>query len=206
MRARKAVAVTLNNATRASDPGLVILSHEKLRRLEPHLFPRSIWSLVHYVPTLRERWARWLLHIEEHLNNGDSRAAVVVHLEPLIVAAYTDELDCVALLEFPDEFAQEYQLRVGSRLLTVNTYKLRSKGIAPDLLPGEREHRRYGNFSPYIAEFLSDDNERIAERKAEIAEEEWQRAERMGREALVRNNGATRDGGPLLCMEPAELE
>jgi hypothetical protein len=204
MRARKANAVTLNNATRASDPGLVILSQEKLRRLEPQLFPRSFWKLLNAIPYVRERTAWWLLRIKEHLNNGDSRAAVVVHLDPLIVAAYTDELDCVALLDFPDEFAQEYQLHVGSRLLTVNLYQRRDKGIAPDLMPGERDHRRYGNFSPLIAEFLSDDNERIAHRKAQISEEEWQRAERMGHEALRRSGGASRDGSPLGCMDPAE--
>jgi hypothetical protein len=204
MRKRKANAQTLNNFSRASHPGLVILSHEKLRRFEPQLFPQGIYKFLRYIPTLRKRWDWWLLRIEEHLNNGDSRAAVVVYLEPLIVAAYTDELDCVALLEFPDEFVEEYKLTVGSRLLTVNLYRRREKGLAPDLVPGERDHKRYGNFIPYIAEFLSEDNERIAARKAEISEEEWQRAEQMGREALQRCDGATRDGSPLLADEPAE--
>ena len=49
-------------------------------------------------------------YLKEQLLHGDSRAAVVVSVDPLLlVAAYTDELDCVALLRFPDsEFVEEY--------------------------------------------------------------------------------------------------
>jgi len=40
--------------------------------------------------------------ISNHLKMGDSRAAVVISIHPkLVIAAYTDELDCVAMLQFP---------------------------------------------------------------------------------------------------------
>ena len=38
------------------------------------------------------------------------RAAVVIAVKPLLIAAYTDELDCIAMLHFPEELAAEYAL------------------------------------------------------------------------------------------------
>ena len=62
--------------------------------------------------------------IAEHLEHGDSRAAIVVSTYPaLLIAAYTDELACVAMLRLPKEpLVSKYSLLRGSRLLTVNTY------------------------------------------------------------------------------------
>ena len=38
----------------------------------------------------------------EHLEHGDSRAAIVISTDPeLLIAAYTDELDCIAMLRLP---------------------------------------------------------------------------------------------------------
>ena len=65
--------------------------------------------------------------IAEHLEHGDSRAAIVVSTDPeLLIAAYTDELDCVAMLRLPKEpLVSKYSLLRGSRLLTVNTLQYR---------------------------------------------------------------------------------
>jgi hypothetical protein len=144
-------------------------------------------------------------HVAEHLYYGDSRAAVVVSLTPIVVAAYTDELDCVVLLEFPDELTQEEQLSVGSRLLCANYYTPRTPAIplVADLSDGPSSYRRHANFSPYIVEFLSDDTERIDQRKAEISEAEWRRAFTLGMEALTRG-ARPRDGRPLSCHAPAQ--
>ncbi|HEU5117799.1 MAG TPA: hypothetical protein VFT74_14325, partial [Isosphaeraceae bacterium] len=101
----------------ASDPGGLTISDEKLRVLKPELYG--------FFRNLSIRFGLdWdqLGYLREHLQNGDARAAVVVSVDPLRVAAYTDELDAVALLEFPPEFVEDYGLRVGSRLLTVNGY------------------------------------------------------------------------------------
>src|SRR5262249_51250149 len=75
------------------------------------------------------------IYIEEQLQHGDSRAAIVVCTAPLLVAAYSDELDCIAMLRFPNTFAEEYKLWVGSRLLTVNTYG-RGQKYDEDLILG----------------------------------------------------------------------
>ena len=110
----------LDDSTQASDPGRVALSHPKLRELRPDLYglPGAVQSVLGMLRlTVPQKGI-----IEEALLHGDSRAAVVVSLSPLMVAAYTDELDCVALLRFPDALVQRYGLREGTRLLTVNLY------------------------------------------------------------------------------------
>ena len=99
---------------------------------------------------------------------------MVFHSRPLLVAAYTDEQDTIALLRFPNELANEYQLKRGSRLLTVNTYAWGING-SPDFIEGPRSTRRYQNFFPIIAEFVSDDDELIQQRKTSILPGEWQR-------------------------------
>jgi hypothetical protein len=42
----------------------------------------------------------WEILLREHLQNRDSRAAVLISLRPLLVAACTDELDCAGPVEF----------------------------------------------------------------------------------------------------------
>ena len=140
--------------------------------------------------------------VDEHLREGDSRAAVVISCSPLLVAAYTDELDCVAILRFPSEFKNRFALQQGSRLLTVNTYYVLSS-IAGDLIAGSGSFKRYQNFYPLIAEFLSDNSERIAQRKSQIAESEWDRCLLLGREYLVNRPGVVRDGSPFASFKPA---
>ena len=200
MRTPKTTTQTLNDRTFASQPGLVIPSWAKVRLLQPEFFPSAEWKLQN--PELWRIYQRFLIHIEEHLYNGDSRAAVVVKVDPYIVAAYTDELDCVALLRLPDDMSRKLKLVPGTRLLTVNTYRWLAEGLASDLITGPENLKRYGNFWPYIAEFYSDDRERIVTRKATISEEEFRRAENMGHQALLRGV-VPRDGRPLSCSRPA---
>lgn len=192
--------------SRASDPGRFQLSESKLRRLQPELF-------------VTERgFFRWLLRrrrdpgvleycesLASHLQTGDSRAAVVVSVAPLVVAAYTDELDCVALLRFPERLVEEFGLRVGSRLLTVNMYTpASSEGRSNDLVPGPRDTKQYSNYMPLIAEFLVINLDRVEHRKEAIREDEWQRAEEMGKEMLGRGF-LPRDGRPLYCGKPSAV-
>jgi hypothetical protein len=140
--------------------------------------------------------------LDEHMQLGDSRAACVISVQPLIVAAYTDELDCVALLRFPSRLVEEFGLKTGAKLLTVNTYG-RGQRIMSDLVAGPRQTGRYSNFYPVIAEFVSDDVQRIAVRKTGIAEEEWMRCEQMGSESLRKFPHRWRSGSPFYSAQPA---
>lgn len=187
--------------SRASNPGGVRLSEDKLRHLHPELFPmpRRLWASSSE-RTSNEGLAGRRELIAEHLRNGDSRAAIVVSTHPLIVAAYTDELDCVALLRFARQLAFAYGLKLGSRLLTINTYS--SQGECPeDILPGPGDTGNFINFQPIIADFLSDDMEQVETHKSCITEEEWERAAEFGRQMLARGI-RPRDGSPLRSGQP----
>lgn len=189
--------------SRASDPGRLMLSEGKLRRLQPELFAGEPGLLGRVLgrrpnPGLQE-FREWL---SEHLQLGDSRAAVVVSVAPLVVAAYTDELDCVALLGLPDGLVPEYRLQVGSRLLTVNMYQQAGEARPGDLVPGPKDTGRFCNYTPLIADFLATDATRVDRRKQTIGEDEWAKAAEMGHE-LLRRGVRPRDGRPLGCGRPA---
>lgn len=184
----------------ASDPGKVALSDSKLRVLRPELYGiRGAWkSLLASVGIGYSERA----YVREHLQLGDSRAAVVLSSNPLLVAAYTDELDCVAVLRFPDGFVPDCDVSEGSRLLTVNSYK-DSTQYDPDLILGEHAIKRWSGFIPIVAEFVTEDLARVEARKTQIPEHEWQRAEAMGQEYVRLHPGVARDGRPGKSLTPA---
>jgi len=150
------------------------------------------------------RWRNPVGLLAEHMQLGDSRAALVVSIEPhVVVAAYTDEIDCVAMLRFPNWVSETYPVGMGSRLLTVNTYQYLSEGRAVDLVPGEYSTERYGNFFPIIAEFIAADVGPIEERKTQIDEHEWELAARFAAEYRAKFGELARDGNPYRSEFPA---
>ena len=191
---------TLDDATYATDPGQISLSHNKLRVLRPDLYGiGGIWKSV--LAFLRVDWPE-RTYVQEQLQCGDSRAAVVVSITPLLIAAYTDELDCVAILHFSDEFVYEYRLSIGTRLVTVNCYGA-SQEYDSDLILGPKSRQKWTGFHPLIADFLTDDIDRVIARKKGISEDEWQRAESMGTECIKLHPGVARDGRPVCSSTPA---
>jgi hypothetical protein len=195
--------VTPGPRTAASDPGGLTVSERKLRYLRPDLY--GLQGFRHRVRvSVGLAWDE-REYIDQHLLGGDTRAAVVVSVDPLRVAAYSEDLDCVAILAYPDEFVEEYGLRIGSRALTVNTY-FRDNRAEPDLTPGPKSSGRWTGFHPIIAEFVSDDAPRIKKRKSEIADEEWRRAYQMGMARLEERPDLARDGRPPKSGMAAEAE
>ena len=192
----------LDYGTVATRPGNVSLSRKKLLRIQPEV----VATLPNVIAWLILRQVRVILayknYMREHLARGDSQPAVVVSVDPLIVAAYSGELDCVALLSFDPIFTKDYSLQVGSRLLSVNSYTSGSE-VAPDLTAGPDQCHRWVNFTPFIADFLSDDMDRITERKRAIDESEWQKAMSMGLVALREHPDKVRNGQPVDCGGPA---
>ena len=193
------------NSSVATDPGQVSLSREKLLLLYPDYFRFSgflkrIWA---FFASNAESFA-W--QIRSHLYHGDSRAAVVMSVKPLLVAAYTSEFDCVAMLRFPDELATHYGLRPGSPLLTVNTYYKGPRNRLPgDLTAGPGSLKQWHNFNPFIADFLSDDMPFIEARKRSIHPQEWERALELGRQYLAARPGKARDGRPCGTQKPCVM-
>jgi hypothetical protein len=147
----------------------------------------------------------------EHMHLGASEPAMVVSRVPLIVAAHAGDLDAAVLLRFPASFVPRYGLGVGTRLLVVNTYQ-EVRGTqnadpwyAVDLIPGPDRHQ-WQNAFPLVAEFLSDDAERIERRKREIPEEEWRRLDENARRRIQRWGIETaRDARPTLAKTPHRL-
>ena len=189
----------LDYSTQASDPGDIRLSHDKLKEFHPDLYETQ--KIMGLFNGLTREQKSWQAHFAEQMLYGDSRAAVVLSTSPLLVAAYTDELDCSVVLRFPAELVERYSLEAGDHLLTVNAYE-EATSIVGDLSEGPETTGQYCNFSPLITEFLSDDYGRIEYRKSTIDAAEWERAERMGREYLERNGGNVRDGSPRSAEVP----
>jgi hypothetical protein len=181
-----------DDQTEASDPGGIYLNKIKLESFRIELpFYKKVFASTQYPPSM----------IKEHLLLGDSRAAIVLDVsESLIVGAYTDELDCVVLLQFPLNIAREYNLVAGHKLLTVNTYFSGSK-VVKDLNAGPESFGRYSNFYPLIADFLSDDISAIESRKLEIDNNEWLKVANMGKAIVNSGSIKPRNGNPYLTIK-----
>lgn len=187
----------------ASNPGSLMINEAKLRRLRPDLF----------LPTGRLRRALHRLDLVDdeyhdlayHVGKGDCQPAVVVSTEPLRVAAYSDELDCVAMLGFPVELVREYALEVRDSLISVNlywTWEHCGGVVVPDLYPGKGAHGRYGNFDPVIGDFVSDSVREIDQHKKRFSKYERARAWELGQKYLKKHSRQVRDGRPGLAVRP----
>ncbi len=182
-------------------PGGVRLSSEKLRRLCPELFPSLLAPLS---------IAKWLFgssmsavyDIRDILLNGGSGPAVVIATSPLLIAPYSQNIDGVAMLRFPDELTAEYSLSKGSRLLTCLNVVLRGNQ-APDLEHGPDSWHDSCNFIPLIAEFLSDDMEWIEKRKRGVEAQWWDKTQGLGQQYLEKHGTKARDGSPTKSWIPA---
>ncbi len=179
-----------NNSARASHPGGFPLCHQKTKLLRPDLYDiRCLYKnlvSIHIGVT-------WLELFTDHLTTGDTRAAVVVNSIPgdhFEVAAYTDELDCVAILRFKD---YNYGYNVGDRMLTVNRYGYESD---EDLIPGEMDTGSYRSFTPIIANLVCSDEGYILSKMSDIRNWEWNRVYDLGLEYKQKYPNVYRDGAP----------
>jgi hypothetical protein len=197
------ISAQINRLSQASDPLDVRLSPAKLRLLCPELFEsRGNW--IAWLDRIIGSRAALIFQIADHLSHGDSRAAVVVSVAPLLVAAYTDEMDCIAMLRFPDNWASEHNLHVRDRLVTVNRYTVGGP-IVPDLEHGRLSYNRFSNFLPLIADFLTDDHDRLRQRKMKIGEDEWVRTWVLAERYREKHGPQARDGRPPFCMRLATV-
>lgn len=201
----------MDERSRASNPAGISLSTEKLSHLEPALLGTERFLCSSPVCSMKHTTADLRARLQEHLELGDSRAAVVVATQPLLVAAWSDDLDGAVLLRFPEAFVERYALTPGSRLLSVNTYqalrhpKTREPVVAVDLVPGP-EATGWSNVHPCIAEFISDDSTVIDARKRAIDEAEWAKLDVGARKRIEALGVDTaRPGGPLHLGTPVPL-
>jgi len=175
----------------ASNRANLSLSEERLRRYQPEAF-----GLRGFLWSIRKRTrVKWLLG--ECLKYGDARAAIVGSLQPLVVAAFSDEFDSILALRFPDAMVEHFSLAVGQRLIAVNAYGRHGQSPARDIVQGPNARTLWGNFVPTIAEFFSDDLGRIKRLHSTISEPEWNRCLDLWNAWLATRTPPERNGLPL---------
>lgn len=140
--------------------------------------------------------------IKEHILHGDSQPAIVISKNPLLVAAYSEDIDCVVILKFPDKFLETYKLEQGSRLLAVNTY-LYIEDYQKDLIPGPNNDNTWRGVSPIIVDFISDDIDTIESKKDQIEKSLWSYVYNLGLEYSKIHPNVWRDGRPVYSSNSA---
>lgn len=188
-------SATFDSTSFATQPGGLLLDREMLRALDPGMFVLGVGPL----------WP-WLLPREhayaDQLANGDARAALVMQLQPLLVAAYSEDFDAVVLLRFPDQLARTHGLATGTRLLAVNTYAEPDAAADGDIRHGPASSHQWGGLRPFIGQFLSRDAATMRKRVAAIGESEWARTWTDGQRWLAEHGPRGRDGRPSRCQRP----
>ncbi len=152
---------------------------------------------------LRNR-IRWKLNgkwnfidvLKEHIYYGDSQPSIVMKVDPLLIAVYSIDLDCVAILQFPVKLVKKYNLQLKSQLISINTY-MKSDKYQSDLTPGLKETGDWTGFFPVIADFITDDTVTIERRKKSIEQQHWEYVYRLGIDYIQSYPMISRDGNPF---------
>ncbi|MDD7794185.1 hypothetical protein [Clostridium sp. 'White wine YQ'] len=168
----------------------ITVSNDKLKYLRADLFKSKMhpYSILNHFKIKKFR---------KLFQSGFPEPAIVVSLNPLLIAAYSEDLDCVAILSYPRSLIKEYKLTISTRLLTLNTYKTGNR-YDEDIIPGENPMGLWVGFTPNIAEFLSDDTEAINIKKKSIPEDYWGRVFELGLKYVDTYPSVNRVGAPLL--------
>lgn len=184
----------IDKTTYASSPGNITISKRKLRQLRPDLY--GIKAKINAVVDTITIGFSQKRKIKEHIFYGDSQPAVVMSGEPLIIAAYSDDIDCVVMLKFDNKYSKIYNLQRGDRLICINTY-MRGAEYQQDIIVGPNNTNTWFGYSPIIAEFISDDIHIIETKKDEIDEDLWNYVYNLGLEYTKLHPGVARSGKPL---------
>ena len=174
----------------ATRPGGIAASPARVRALEPWILNRNTRDA-----------AQMRAQIPLHLAGGSLEPAIVVATGPLVVAAYTEDIDCVVLLSFKDE-ALPRAFAVGERLASVNQHL--EGGVANDCVPGDRASGGpWVSCIPYIVQLLSDDVRACARRVHWIQPHEWSRLDEAVQRYTTQFGHRARNGVPSRAHVPA---
>lgn len=137
--------------------------------------------------------------INENFIYGDTQPAIVVSLSPLVISAYSDELDAVLFLKFPEEIGTSYGLQEGMRLTAATVYPS-AKTLSKDIFPGHNYNGQFKDFKPMIHLFLSYDDERALELTSNFSEDIWEYVEQLTAER-AKKHCKPRDGFYFMMPE-----
>lgn len=170
----------------ADNPGSIKLSPFKLRKIK---------KMICITRREKEYFKKRIPAVREYVALGDTQPAYVMSVSPLVISAYSDEMDAVVMLRFPDELATQYKLSVGDRLVTVNTYRnLDKNGIAPDIFVGENYLNRYSNCAPIVPLFISGSTKLMKQKLSLFDEEQWAMVREKSLEYASAHPDLMRDG------------
>lgn len=130
----------------------------------------------------------------ETLKYGDTQPALVVSTNPLRIAAYSDELDAVVMLRFPEELARQYDLSVGTRLTTANVYLYEYGPYGKDYFPGAGFTHQFADFVPVVQLFLGKNDEKIRSKVNLFDAATWEKVAGLAEEYQAEHPGMERDG------------
>lgn len=160
---------------------------------------KNLWKknqeLCHMTPKEQKKSDKYLKRASAFLYHGDSQPAMVLSLEPVLVAVYSDEMDAVVVLQFPQEFKTNYELFMYQKLIGVNIYlPYNVTGMSKDIFPGEKYLGRWSDFYPIIAEFISDDYMISNYHRKHIDDALWDKVKALGLEYIEKHSDLFRDG------------
>lgn len=176
------------------NPGKFKMDKKLVKQLRPEVysFKQTMTDLGDLAPMLKDV-----------MKQGDTQPAVVVSVEPLLIACYAADMDAVALLCLPAEYGMLRSYQVGTRLLTVNSYDLDRQNKtrrSEDIFEGEHSSGRFRMYGPLIADLYTKNTKRLEAIKAQIPEEVWNYVTELGEEYMRRNPGMARNGlGNRFC-------
>jgi len=172
----------------AENAGNVTVSREKFNDLRDNILKVSALKKIYFNKQFKR--------LGQYLANGDTQPAVVVSTAPLVIAAYSDELDGVLFLKYPDILAEKYSLTLGSRLVTSNVYFPGTK-VTKEIITGPNYLNRYTDFTPTVQLFICDDENYINSRTQLFDESTWKMVEELAMKRFAGKH-KTRNGFELL--------
>lgn len=170
----------------AENPGAAKFSYKKYYPIRKLIFKRFIDKFNSDM---------CIQNVSAALMYGDTQPAIVCSVDPLLIAAYSDEMDAVVMLQFPSELVSKHSLTVGTKLVTSNTYKPNHyDSYAKDIFAGKFCSGLYSDFMPIVQLFIAKNDEKIMKRTELFDADRWNKVEALAFEYLKEHPDMRRDG------------
>ena len=99
------------------------------------------------------------------------------------------------MLKFPEKLAEQYNLSIGSQIVTSNVYAHKNKfGIAKDIFIGKNYLNRYRDFIPIVTLFLSSNESFLKNQTNLFDESTWQTVKEKAYEYTKNHPNLYRNG------------
>lgn len=175
-----------DKTTFAENPGKVKLSSKKWKQ---------ILDILNLDKNAQKYYKKQISKVKSYLAHGDTQVAIVMKLEPLLIATYSDEMDAIIMLKFPTIFKDIYNLEIGMVMATNNVYWPKNMfDIASDIFVGEYYGKVYRDVIPLISLFFAKDEEVVANNLKLLKKDLIERAKVLSVKYLEEHQDLMRDG------------